>query len=53
MRLAVTVIAWVLLAVGLAGHAAAGDWWELGLLAVVGALFIVGVWIRVGVRRGR
>jgi hypothetical protein len=47
VRIAVTVIAWTLLAIGLAGHAAAGDWWELALLAVLGVAF-VGV---VGLRR--
>jgi hypothetical protein len=46
VRIAVTVMAWVLLAVGLAGHAAEGDWWELALLALIGVVFIGVVLIR-------
>jgi hypothetical protein len=40
-------VAWALLLMGLAMHAAAGDWWELVLLALCGVGFL-GV---VGLRR--
>jgi hypothetical protein len=40
------VVAWALLLMALAMHAAAGDWWELALLALIGAGFVGVVVVR-------
>jgi hypothetical protein len=36
----VAVAAWSLLAIGFAGHAAAGDWTELAFLVAVAIVFV-------------